>query len=916
MQIRSTTPSGERTTSPATSRRSSHNIVQAQSISQTPTIPQVTPTIPQVTPSASAFLQQAAMMKRYRLEGNAFYQQEVHRRRITPPTGTHPALRTRSDSDSFCPLQHVEMLDPRGSTLTTMSSFIDAANVAHGPSPPMGLLPENERFAEPTHRGIIEELREQSIHEASGSEDDRTPVYQTYAPTPKPESSEFTSHTQPTGHRTPRKSRVFLPRKDTGTLPGSIPPKSPKKTFFKKLGMKRTNTTPSPSVSTLTGHEVFVVDEAGIPVKAQAVLGASPSKATLIRSPSKQKKLFPSLRKAGDVTSVPPPTLRSPTSMTSQETPRTAGSLTKTPQIAYTDPTHYSSLNSRHIPSQTLSEMGAPDSQQVAKCAIQRSQSLKYFDSGVPPTPPAKNTPPNIKAAREAAAAAGTLNVPPKLTESTPSKSPLGVISTSDRISPTRFGSYAHKETARLVTKPSMYSLHASVVPEVMEASTFEEMKARIDGLGLEGFSLPEETQYQRSPEMIYSPSIYGSEWDVRPSMTEKNSRASKRFSVHELPVLAEVSAEREGSHRAKQSSSSGGTIPVCYPHLASDHAMSDSTPLKSGHVRSNTSPDLERVKGESLKSEMPVHGRTHSRDHSNSPRQSTDVNIFALPAEELYDAELASPASKYYPSAMPSPLHYLPATVYTPPVKRTREELFPPTNKNESSSCHDSGLGISHQRSASSSPARSQNVLQGAPKWQAPSDSPPLSHMFQFGKTTQKNLEPEKSVAKEGENSKMDKVLAMLQTISTRSNKVEELNEEMRATNISLEGRLGRMEDMQRCSSPGSSFLGSDGTSSQRMQDDRLSGKQQKRVSTSVAHDFYRLGQTQDVPSSPLISLSSADEDVLEDSMGIHNVGIETENEDKIAGLTKANRELTDLLAGLAAQLAEMRKKLDEQAG
>ncbi|KAK4561803.1 hypothetical protein LTR86_004482 [Recurvomyces mirabilis] len=896
MQIRSTTPAGERTTSPARSR-SSHNIVQAQPISQTPTIPQV-------TPSASAFSQQAAMMERYRLEGNAFYQQEAHRRRITPPTGTHPALRTRSDSDSFCPLPHVDMLEPRGSTLTTMSSFINAANVAHGPSPPIGLLPENERFAEPTHRGIIEDLREQSIHEASGSEDDRTPVYQTYAQTPKPESSEFTSHTQSsTEHKTPRKSRVSLPRKDNGTL---LPPKSPKKTFFEKLGMKRTNTTPSPSMSTLTGHEVFVADEAGIPVKAQAVLGASPSKANLIRSPSKQKKLFPSLRKANEATSVVPPSLRSPTSMSSQETPRTASSLTKTPQTAYTDPTHYSSLNSRHVPSQTLSDRGAPDSQ----------QSLKYFDSGVPPTPPAKNTPPNITAAREAAAAAGTLNVPVKITESTPSKSPLGIVSTSDRISPTRFGSYAHKETARLVTKPSMYSLHASVVPEVMEASTFEEMKARIDGLGLEGFSLPEETQYQRSPEMIYSPSIYGSEWDVRPNTTEKNSRASKRFSVHGLPVLAEVSTEREGSHRAKQSSSSGGTIPVCYPDLASDHAISDSTPLNSGRVRSNTSPDLDCVKGESLKSEMPVHGRTHSRDHSNSPRQSNDVNMFALPAEELYDAEYASPASKYYPSAMPSPLHYLPPTVYTPPAKRTREELFPPTNKNDSSSGRDSGLGISNQRSASPSPARVQNVLQGAPKWQALSDSPSLSHMFQFGKTTQKNLEPEKSVAKGGESGKMDKVLAMLQTISTRSNKVEELHEEMRATNIRLEGRLARMEDMQRCSSPGSSFLGSDGTSSQRLQDDILSERQQKRVSTSVAHDFYRLGQVQDVPSSPLISLSSADEDVLEDSKGIQNVGIETENEDKIAGLTKANRELTDLVAGFAAQLEEMRKKLDEQAG
>ncbi|KAK5118292.1 hypothetical protein LTR62_002805 [Meristemomyces frigidus] len=910
--------------------------------------------IPEAKTAANAFVQQAAMMERmerHRLEGNAFYQQE-QMRRVTPPTAIHPALRPRNEPDTY--LQHPldGSTEPRISTVTTMSPFIDAGK---RPSPPLNLVPGGQQFQEPTQRGVIEERREQMLHEASGSEDDRTPVYQTYAPTPKPGSSEFGSHDRPSEHKTPRKSRGSLPRKDAG----SLPPKSPKKGLLEKLGMRRTGNVPSPSMSTLAGHEAFVIEEAGIPVKAQAVLGTSPSKAALLRSPSKKKQLF-SLRKPNEINVVKTasPTTMS-ASMSGREPPRTSSSLTKTPQTSHTttsDPTYYSSMTSRDLSSQAPSECGVQTPQTATKYTVQRSQSLKYFDPGAPPTPPAKNTPPHIKTAQEAAAATKLCNVSPEMTEATPSKIPCAMLSISDLLSPTKYGSCARKETAKLVTKPSTYSLHASIVPETMEAHAFEEMKARIDGLGLEGFSLPNETQYQRSPEIVYSPSIYEDNiWGIQPSTREQRPRSSKRFSMHEMPGLIEVSAEHESTtqsanHSIKKSSSSGVTIAVCYPDLAADHSPTSPARVTPGMCEQTKPYDNTSFtyigQQANLKPALPVHGLIHSPDHSSASKQSADLNVFALPVQELQDDTNFSPASYNHPSAMPSPLHYLPATVYTPPPKRTRQDFTTPVpaSKHETSSGRDSGLGITGvERRQSTSPIRNHDALINAPSWQAPKHctstiSRSLSPGLQPAGGSETNPDPRKRVSTSSGNEKLDLILSMLSQVTTRNHENEELLEEMRATNARLEARLAVAGNLEpRLSpSPVSDWVTADsGSLAHRHEEEEKSPapaarEGEKRISTAHAHDFYRQsGAGQATPSSPLISLVSGSSAGVEALHGIEAADVEAvhgvealqvvEQDDKggkggkehtqatIAELTASNAVLTKMVLGFAARLEEM---------
>ena len=135
--------------------------------------------IPEATPGPNAFAQEAARMEQYRLDTNAFYQQEVQKRKVTPPTAIHPALRPRSNSDPPTP--------PRLSDCTTMSPFINVGRRAEN-SPPLKLMPDSASDAEPTQRGYIEELKEQALHERSISKEERIPVF---VPTPKLNTEAF-----------------------------------------------------------------------------------------------------------------------------------------------------------------------------------------------------------------------------------------------------------------------------------------------------------------------------------------------------------------------------------------------------------------------------------------------------------------------------------------------------------------------------------------------------------------------------------------------------------------------------------------------------------------------------------------------------------------------------------------------------
>ncbi|KAK3110307.1 hypothetical protein LTR53_015519 [Teratosphaeriaceae sp. CCFEE 6253] len=784
-----------------------------------------------------------------------------------------------------------------------MSAFVNAGKQA---SPQDSLIPSDEYSAEPTRRGYIEERTEQLLHKRSGSDEDRTPVYQTFAPTPKPPSGEF-EISKPKGSATPRKARISLPGKSNNiSLLDGAAPKSPKKTIFEKLRItKLTGSTPSPSMASLSSSDNSVVEASGMPVKAQAVLGASRSANTLTRSPSKQKKASFMSRKAAEVSDIT--TSAKSSTRVSNDTyggPRTTSSSARTPQTAQTsmsDPTHYSFVNGKRITSQTLSERGAYQDQAANKCAIQRSQSLKYFDPGVPPTPPAKNTPPGQKLQAEASGLAITGRFTTDQVAATPSKARAGVVSTSDRLSPTKFGNYAHKNTPRLVTRPSVYSLHASVVPSVMDATTFEEMKARVDGLGLEGFSMPAETQHRGSPEMMYSPSNYSGEW--------RNSLASRhghRLSWNGLPSLAESPGEREPSghktNRSASSNASGATIHVYYPDYASDPNV-----LRAAAAR--VKDDIESS------GRITVHGRTQSRDHSNSPTQSMDMEtaygvklegekvgsgMFALPMHEgRAQAGNASPVSCYHPSAMPSPLHYLPATVYTPPPKpnhrRTNDQTPVPKSKH----------GAGHYRNDSEMslidlPATGDSILDTAPVLKAqphrPESVSPQVSMAGLRGELGENVDPEKPGYAAG---KMDKIINMLNKLMARDESIEAMREEMRIANANLAARLSAVEGLQHSSpSPTSSVFSMDGAASGQ---DESAVRRESRIPTDVALDFYRHGHSSD---------RAASKPAGGDAGGEGAPGAEA---DRIEQFTETNRQLTEMVQGFAAELRAMKEKLGE---
>ncbi|KAK5127869.1 hypothetical protein LTR85_004986 [Meristemomyces frigidus] len=866
----------------------------------------ILPGIPEINPGPNAFAQQAARMERHRLEGNAFYQQEVQKRRVTPPTTTHPALRSRGNFESLAPLV-VDTDFHRESTVTTMSPFINAGREK---SPELKLVPSCVQLAEPTQRGFIEEQREQMIHEASGSDEERIPVYNTFVPTPKPASAEFAKPAT-----TPRKPRVSLPKKAVTVADA---PRSPKRNFFDRLRMTRLGGGSSPSLPAMENAD-GELEESEVPPKAQAVLGASPSKNSLTRTPSKQKKGLFALRKVAEVTDVDTSNashVRKSTSTTTDEPPHTASTVVKTPQTAISDPTHYSFQTEGRVASHTLSDRGGHQVQVAGGCLVQRSQSLKYIDHVPPPTPPAKNTPPHEKAKQDAAAAGVPKWVPKYQAESTPSKGLEGIISTSDRLSPTKFGSYGHKETPRLVTKPSIYSLHASVVPELTESNAFEEMKARIDGLGLEGFNMPTENYYHRSPEMVYSPSIYSNDWGARPSVIVRTPRSGHRKTMDDLPTLPEAPSEKDrSSNETKKSSSSGGTIPICYPGLSMDPSVTDFVPtLRAAPVPADQQegqPVHERRDGE----DIPNHGHTHSREHSHSPRHSVAANeldedyqksphyvegisllsagSFAVPLTgELQQPEQSSPASFNCPSAMPSPLHYLPATVYTPSVSR-RLRARQDENATPSVILQGDGLGIGVEAQSASGPhCRGNNIFESAPVLAAPPGpnitADPFSTVSRDVEAPKTDVDPHKRGAATHQADKQDQMLDMLNKILTRNVDVVTFRDEMREAHTRIDERLAAVEGMK--TSPLPPAYGLDGSSSQPEDE---AERKKHRIATSFAHEFYR-------HTPPSSAGANGDTAFPPDS-------------DTIASLQETNRQLTEMVRGFAAKLEEMQKRMDE---
>jgi hypothetical protein len=827
--------------------------------------------IPEATPGPNAFAQQEARLERHRLDSNAFYQQEMQRRMASPPTIAHPALRQRSASDPPTP--------PRESYCTTMSPFINAGTAKES-SPPLKLVPSIDHLAQPTMRGVIEERREQLLHEQSGSDEDRTPVFVS--------TSTFAKSAETPKKRSEKHKEVTI-----AEPPVSLPVKTPKRSILEKLRMNTSfrSSTSSPPIPTTTEPQ-RTDDTASMPVKAKAILGtsptkrkgrtslgASPSKSNLPRSPSKRKGFFG--RKSSGVTDST--TSRSKSALStrsveSEQPPQIASAVTKTPPTAFSDPTHYSYnwRNTRNT-STSHSEAGTARDAESKTCSIARSQSLKYFDHSIPPTPPTKDTPPEEKARREVELSKKSSRLPFHDDSGTPTKHPSGVVSTSDRLSPTRFGSYGYRDNATLVTRPSMYSLHASVVPNLTEPSTFEEMKARIDGLGLEGFNMPPENKRSPKPAGVYSPSVYSTDWNPRPSSAAANISPSTPYPTRH---------SKTSSDNKSKGSSSNGEIPVVYPELAKDPSYSDITAGNRGRQYARVRQHLD-VSSTSQ-------GQSYACDDKRDSLNSRSSVIITNDAEEDLDRPaLDSPTSFSHPSATPSPLHCLPATTYKPPARKSSRQAF--LTPSQPHTRLDSGLGIKeNSRTPSESRSRGNKIFDNAPSLPAHLAGPnsrgvsPVDSLRTVYRVDDANVDPQKPCVKTPEpTDKLDRMLAMLDKLESRNNEIHNIREEMRASNARLDNRLAAVETLHR-GSPVPSSQGSDELSNSLHVGNE---HESKRISTGTAHDFYRQG-----PNDLVVD----DEETCQSEE-------EKAQADTIAELRETNSKLLEMVSGFAERIKSL---------
>ncbi|KAF2481707.1 hypothetical protein BDY17DRAFT_311365 [Neohortaea acidophila] len=753
-----------------------------------------------------------------------------------------------------------------------MSSFVNADD----DFPPLKLVPSNADLAQPTIRGRIEERQEKKLHQRSGSKDSRTPVF---ASSPQFASTDFAKRPNASKSKLQSGSDVSI--------------KTPKKGLLGRLklpGNMRSHASPS-TPNLCAGNEQA---ENRIPNKAQEVLGAthtappslgsSPSKISIPRSPSKRKHFFS--RKNASATAVDDPV---PKSADTVKSAFTASTYINTPPTAFSDPTHYSfHPQNKRIVSQSNSDKGGDSkAKDPHYCLITRSQSLKYFDHHPPPTPPAKNTPPDEKARRDAAIRAESSRMPFHGTQTSPFRESTGVISVSGRWSPTKFGGYAHKkEMPTLVTKPSVYSLHASVVPNLTEADTFEEMKARIDGLGLEGFSMPRENERSSTMqfEHVYSPSIYSEDWGVRPTSVLVGGQ--QRVGKSEM---AQRTSNGTSMH-TKGSSSSGGEIPICYPGLAKDPSVgSMNTPNKAAGLGKQP---------QRLEAHRPQHGKTHSRDHSLNSRRSAaeqDSSIFARHVEDnattVESRVFDSPTSFNHPSAAPSPLH-LQAATYTPPPRMSSKfspgevTAVPTDDKNPSNT----GLRITTK-----TPAQ-PNIFTTLPSLPRPTTSPttdPLKPSPTSSPTSNK------STSANTDRAKLDHMLAILSQLQTRHAEMDAMRDELRAANERLEGRLTAVEGLARGERSRSASVEADVAEFGAEEGGR-------RIATATAVDFYRAGQGHG---------SERDDDGEEDDgqgeSGTRSEAGQSAESETIAELRETNRRLLEMVGGFEEQIQRLERRV-----
>ncbi|KXT06793.1 hypothetical protein AC578_7090 [Pseudocercospora eumusae] len=826
-------------------------------------------------PGRNAFSEEALRHNRYMLATNAFVQQEFSRRENTPPSMVHPALRHNFDLlDTSRPLPK---LDPeevkrhmaehqRDSDVTTMSPFLAAGQEE---SPVLDLATTPENTPQPTQRAFIEDRRESHDHKLSGREEERVPVYKH---TPKPAAEEFaTPQTAST-----KKTDEIKAQQQTPVA------KSPKKGFFSRLGWSARGKAATPQPASDTTAET--PDGTQMSVKARAMLVDPPPIRGLIRSPSKPKGLFS--RRTSDAAEITSAAKR-------PDPPRAATSLGhRTPQNITWQLPRSTSKKKLDAAQKANDERTQRNTQ--ANTTLGRSHSLKHQDNGnAPPTPPAKDTPPELVAQRRLASQQSQLAQ--SFSNDTPSRKPQ-VITPSISITPTtRQASFGHRGQGTLVTQASMYSMRASVVADAMDPSAFNDAKSRINALGIEGFSMPDECNQRRSV-IEYSPSAYSPD-ENRKSVLHFPQRAGSRIEK-KLRLQTSMNTLREPAHVAQDSQSTTGTIPMIYPELAKDPSIAsfmeyDSSILMPPEPEDPDSPSPQPGDFDRAYVDVQKMVKDEMVESPVSPQSEVSTEgLFAIPLKRTPQRPEHSPMTNH-PSAMPSPLRntsgeaYLPSSTFQPPV---------PWPKKDSKTAQRLRLQkVSEEQKISDGlpspdelpwtpggrPKPKPSIFDNRPHLTRPKDlvirqSPPLGG----AKWPVNGGDPEKSPCARSPSPRSssrskdsdqlqqlsDRVLSMAQDYET---KIEELNDSARAENARLHQRLASIEIATAIPKPEICYgdeeenhqAGGGGISNKRspsaeknrhISAEKKQQKQKqkknspgmspsKRISTGIAQDFYR---------------------------------------------------------------------------
>lgn len=594
-------------------------------------------------PAHNVFAQRDIETHRHRLRSNAFYQAEMLKRKNLPPDTVHHTFTDPYLSDFATPPP-----PPMDQSRYQRASSHASTSNGHTQSPPINLGTSPDRTPHPTQRAVMEERSEFRRHVSSGSTDERTPIFTSHRPTPKPDAGGFGN--TPTGKMTQVK---FAETDDVAPTVGSA-----RKGFFgnmiSRIGGRR-GTTPQALTSTTD------IPESRMPPKAEAVLGPKTPKKPLGRSPSKTKAFF-SRRKSDladvlsgstDETKPAAATIATAATPRSADTPRSASSL------GFHNGRPLKSALAKRSVSRAESNSGADDLSSKTPVPPRRTQSLTYMDSAVPPTPPQKDTPPDEKAIRNASAHKDPI-VPFQTT--TPNRSE-GFVSTDHRLSPSKQGHYGHRTNAQLASAPSVHSFRASVVPDGIEHSDVDAARARLAGLGLEGME-----QTQRPPHM-YSPSVYSPDQGRRSMSTfPRVSRVEEELDEEDRQN-ASPSMPMKDVRASDVTDATSGTIEIVYPELAQDPSIAKfmkyepGSPSPAGRSAPSSSPNWRNASGASFELDSMLQTPTPAaRKETARPTSHQDL---------LAGEETSSPMANH-PSAQVSPLHpqleTLQPTFYTPP--------------------------------------------------------------------------------------------------------------------------------------------------------------------------------------------------------------------------------------------------------